>query len=515
MKEEKDIQSIDKLFRQSLEGYSPAPPASVWRNIKSKLGNGGSSFVRFFTENMGLLVGSTVLICIVGILAYTMYFSKSTDLASKNESLTSTQNLSSDKDGASLTHSDSSNYIAPANKPIINSKGGSPVSENPKTKSNVVKANSLSSIKPETSLQSANKQEVKPEKTKTTTSAKSLGITFFETPNLKLPILNPSDSVISRQDQKKEITPSGNTTLVDADPKLLKSDSLPKSENFSANPVIPGNSNTELNNENSDISPNNENNRPISAPSASTSPASGIPLPKDNPKNLPEKSFSYTIGVSGSFGQEILKGINTNNFYSLTTLAGITHKKTNISLETGISYSYYYDQGSYEFDFRRSDTIGYTGYTLLNSFDSSYLIIYKPTIKDTLLSLDTITKTSYSYLKIPLYFSKQLFRSGKFSAGIKTGPSIEFLISSKETPPDYQLAGSTLLQMTNTSYSRLSTNWQWLIAPQFSWDITDKILFRVDPAVVFYLNNPYEAENRPSSKPYQISITGGLIFKFD
>jgi hypothetical protein len=116
---------------------------------------------------------------------------------------------------------------------------------------------------------------------------------------------------------------------------------------------------------------------------------------------------------------------------------------------------------------------------------------------------------------MPFYFSKQILRRGKFSAGIKAGPSVEFLLSRKETQPVYQLTGSDLLQTTNKSYKRISTNWQWLIAPQFSWDITDKIRFRLEPAAIFYLNNTYETENRPPVKPYILSITGGLLFKIE
>jgi hypothetical protein len=134
---------------------------------------------------------------------------------------------------------------------------------------------------------------------------------------------------------------------------------------------------------------------------------------------------------------------------------------------------------------------------------------------DTLLYHDSITKNSYTYLRIPLYFSKQLFRSGKFSVGLKTGPSVEFMITRNETQPQYILPGATLISVKNTSYSRLSTSWQWLIAPQLNWDITDKIIFRVEPAVTFYLNNLYDKNSRPATKPYGISITGGLIYKFD
>jgi len=211
----------------------------------------------------------------------------------------------------------------------------------------------------------------------------------------------------------------------------------------------------------------------------------------------------------------LLKGLSSSNFYSGGILAGISSSKSKMSLETGIGFSYYKNHGNYDFEFRRTDTIGYTGYTFYNSYDSSFLIIYKPTTKDSLLYKNTNPQTSYSYLRIPLYFTKQIFHIGKIDVGLKTGPSCEILVKKAETQPEYQIPGTKFIALTNNSYSMLSVNWQWLIAPQMSVGITKKIQFRLEPAVNFYLNNLYNKKNRPSSKPYGVIITTGLTYQFE
>jgi hypothetical protein len=505
MKEEKDIQPVDNLFRQSLEGYSPVPPASVWKNIKTQLGRGRSSFGRFIGGKMGLYFASALLLAIVGILAYIMYITEDQGLTGNSQTLTVTQTQTNDKESNKPTPSSpdlkiyqhySSTDSIQTTSDASSEKDKIPVTGNSGSNDNIRKSNS-SNLKDSSPVKlSSGNQQTKSAKSKTTEIKvkQELSTDVPDTKNSIKLVTEPDSFTTTNKDLKNII------------PQNMMTDSLPESGDL---PEIP------IPKDDSSANSSNQNDNPTPFPPSTNPPSSGSPLPGGIPEIPSSKAFSYFLGVSGGIGKEFLKGLYSNNIYSGGFVAGISHKKTMISLETGISYNYYNDQGMYEIQFRRSDTTGYTGYTYYNSFDSSYLFIFKPTISDTLFSHDTITETSYSYLEIPVHFSKQIFRSGQFSIGIKTGPSVGFQISRKETLPDYQLEGSDLLAITNNSYTRLSTNWKWLIAPQFTWDITDKILFRLEPAAMFYLSNPYESENRPPSKPYQLSITGGLIFKFE
>jgi hypothetical protein len=516
MKEEKDIQPIDKLFRQSLEGYNPVPPASVWKKISSRLGNGGSSFARFFTENIGLFVVSAVLVSIIGIWAYSVHFSKSSDLVTNNQHAPAVQSISSDKTTTTTKSFESKNDEPEVLTGLNDSEN--PVCVVSDAKTCAKETNSDKSYNATSGQQNPGQKNVKSDKYKIAAHNKVLesGNNVIETSTAK--IKASTSSVTSVNIQEKDVNSDNlETQRITIDSKLeIAPDSLSKSETALALMTDPGNSATKNLKEEKVISPSAENDKPVPAtsginPTASESNTSGQ---GDSPNISGKTAFNYYLGANGSFGKVMLKNENDNSFYSVNALFGITHKKSNFSLETGIGYSHYNDQGNYRFEFQRSDTTGYTGYTFFNSFDSSYLIIYKPTVIDTLLYHDTITNTLYSYLRIPLYFSKQLFRSGKFSMGVKTGPSVEFLISSKNPQPDYQFRGANLISVTNNSYARLSTSWEWLIAPQLNWDITDKIIFRVEPAAIFYLNNLYDKNNRPATKPYGISVTGGLIWQF-
>jgi len=510
MKDENDIEAIDKLFRQSLEGYTPAPPASAWKNISSQLGRGSSSFGRLINGKMGLYFASTILLTITGILAYFVFFTKAPDSTLSNEPLNVTQIQSSDKNkpqtstlvpdvknNRQFSSNDSSNPTTSA----INANEQIPFNDKPGNSSSAGKGNSTRINKLVPKQQSTGKQKIKLAKNEPVATAV----------HIELPATTPGSKNSNLLNPEQNAPTTDYYVIKNTELKELTNDSLTKSDDVKTKPPSNFKPAEGKTNGNPTGSTTAENNKTV--PVTDSSPVGG-PLPGDNPATDIGNGLSYYLGVSGGLGWEIHKELNTNTIYSGTAVAGITHKKTNISFETGIGYNFYNSQGSYEFDFSRSDTIGYTGYTLYNSVDSSYLFIFKPIVSDTLFSYDTITKTTYSYLEIPFHFSKQIFRSGKFSLGIKTGPSVEFEISHKETQPEYQLAGSDLVSVTNNSYSRLSTNWKWLIAPQFSWDITDKIIFRIEPAAILYLNNPYEPENRPSSKPFILSIRAGVVYSF-
>jgi hypothetical protein len=528
MKQNKDIQAVDKLFRKSLEGYSPAPPPSAWKNIRLRLGKGGSFSGQFFAENIGLFFVLTLIVSILGIWAYNSYFYESSDAGSQVQSLSTVQNNHSEAKSLKPNHSHSemnndqqktaNNKIRSGNQTDA-SQTLNPFPYKPETKKVVNNQVTSGILKPESGRTSKNVRKEKPDKNK-----KAGIVTVSETDSTD-PESNNLNTVSSLSVTSVSATimpvPDKNTDVTDlAEWSTLASEKREKESLNLSDTTVSRPSNNDFTDKRDDKNetvklPDATNQKSESASSGLTPTPSDARLADNNSQSEASNSFSYYTGLSGSYGQVILKGLNPNSFYSVSLLAGLTHKKSGFGLESGIGYTYYHDRGIFEFEYQRKDTTGYKGYTLFNSYDSSYLVIYKPLVTDTLLYVDTNTRTSYSYLKIPLYFTKQLFRVRKFDIGIKTGPSCDLLMSRNETQPQHSLDGATQVGIKNNSFILISTSWQWLVAPQFSWDITDKIVFRIEPSAVFYLNNLYDKKNRPSAKPYGIGISGGMIFKLN
>lgn len=495
MKEEKDIHPVDKLFRQSLESYSTPPPPTVWKNIRSGIKGSRTAGGKFTAGNTGLFLGSVVILSLAGMLAYVAFFRSNTVQTSVNKDINtqiSTNQASQNQVSAvntiepqtnkqtTQTGTQSGNHAAAAEfkKPQANTQNiVSRIPAKHKAENQLSRPNSANKVPDPGQIRAdatARQQTLPAQQAQSTMNEKVSSETGRTTAQqLTEPIL-VKEIAASEEDNKTKITSDS-----------VQAISVPGADSFEG--TQPGKLNPEDN--------------------------SGKTEPKEQEKKT-TPSFGYSLGFNAGYGQEKIMGLNTGNMYSAQFFGGITHLKTGINLETGIGYSYFSERAIFRYNFSRTDTLGYTGYTYLNALDSSYLFIFKPTVADTLFSRDTTTLSSYAFFDIPFYLSKTIFRTGKFSLGIKTGLSVAFMITHKEKQPGYQPDGSTLVDITNKSYQRVSTSWQWLIAPQLCWDMTDKIIFRLEPSATFYLGSPYEAENRPADRPWRPGISAGLLFRF-
>ena len=524
MNENKDIQPIDKLFRQSLEGYSPSPPPSVWKGVKAKIGTGKPTVSRFLANNAGLIIVSSA---ILGILAFLFFNTKTPSLPQSENAVPKAKNLPSETNQISENPPSKTYHINPSkkltsaneplkaeieagkiknslneeNKPLTANSGNNPkrmakpilkptLSENQDSKQPKKEENmpTVSNSLAQTSVLLASGTEAPASKPNTNES----GSNDFQLDKLSIVPENHAENTYKNTEQKNQ----QQAEVAGENQDFIESVS-PKSAKISAEPNTQNGGTT---------STSGKDDKP-----GTTSPDPDKPASGDSRKSNPLK---YSVGVDGSYGKVIMGGLNPNDFYTVDVLAGITFTKSKIGIETGIGLGYYKDRGIYNFEFLRTDTTGYIGKSLFNKYDSSYLIVYNPVTSNTTINVDTTTPLSYTYLRIPLYFTKQFFHFNKLNLGLKTGPNLELLITKKETLPEYSLSGTSLVGVQDNSYEMVSTSWQWLFAPQFSWDITDKIVFRIEPSVVFYLNNRYDSQSQLSSKPYGIGIWTGLRYDF-
>lgn len=498
MKENKDIHKVDSLFRQALEGYSPPPPPGVWNKIRLQLGRGGGSPLSLFKGYKGLIALSVVLVSAVALFIYNSDSSITEELPAKPKTTESIVDPKPNRTAAIKQEN-----TAPDS---INAE-----SEYPQISEKQTKQKQQSNIEVESEHQktleiSAGNQhggsKIKKEGNILSTSGINMpdveSNKTVETPDFKTGTFNriadlPEQSV--SEGPEKVITQelSYGETNVSSDILPLKN-SIP--EIVSAENIPGSTQPTE-----SGFSGGSKPPLPA-APDGSKPLLTGI-----NP-------FQYYFGLSGSFGKVMAIGLNTNIFYSVDAVIGITHKNSDFGVETGFGYSSFRDEGAFTFEYFRRDTTGYTGHSLFNSIDSSYLIIFTPQTTDTHSYKDTTSQASVTYIRIPLHFTKKIVSFSKFDIGIKTGPSLNLLIANRETQPENPDPGANLIGIKNNSYQKLSTSWQWMVAPQLSWNINRRFVFRVEPSVVFYLNNLYKPDSRPSGKPWGIGASAGLLYNF-
>jgi hypothetical protein len=502
MKEEKDIQPIDDLFRQSLGGYMPPPPPGAWKNIRQQLGKGRNSRWRFLFALPGLIFLSSIILTVSGLIIYNVWFSTSNAPAPSKTSVSTIISLQTEKhivtgtSSSQQVHSiDSVNSKKHQTHFNTNNKTGRAILETvgkgprPKDKIKTV-------IQPGLSQKTGQKEQ------KNTTEI------VGNTTTLAGKAVAGKDSNLMITDKNEAITAP--VKVITDNPFKATDIEIEKNkgDEFVAEPAVEPSKSIpsipvpeDLNKQETNIKDSIVN--------------TIAPPTEANKQSRSDKSMlGLTASVTCGIGQVILQGYSPLSFYSYYATTGVNHKSWGTGIETGLGFSRYQDHGNFEFEFLKSDTTGYQGFTYFNPLDSSYLFIFKPIIDQKQIFYSTTTKTSYSYLSIPLYFNQQLLKRGKFAFGVKAGPSVNLLIKRNEVQPIYDIPGTSFIKLSDSSYTRLSTNWQFLVATRFSWQLADHFALLLEPTVLFYLNNLYENNSRPNSTPYGVGIWAGIQYKF-
>jgi hypothetical protein len=496
MKEEKDIQPIDKLFRQSLEGYSPAPPASVWKSIKAKKTGRNHSSGKWFTSPGGLSIISAVVLVASSWIIYKSFIAEPKNTI-QNQSVHSipfdsimSYQPSSKEDKAAP---DVISYAADNTTPDELGKSGGIRSE--------------STNNPVSPKKSTLKNHIDQDNTIVLAATGGNSTNFIQTP----PLVNSENTEPVKKDimvlKSKE-----NTSIQDAEIKVLSDepDFIGAFVERSALPVIKSIPDS-LNEKNAE-------------PGKNITTGPGVKVTGNNPDtdpNAPDPASTNTkimigqLGIYGNIGQVYQNNRSTNLFYGGMITGGLWNSKWKAGLETGIGISKYKDYGSVENSWMTLDSIVITD-TIWHQQDSiTYFELIDSTVYIPIMSNDTVKYNyRYSYLQIPLLITKQIATFGKFSLDIKAGLVVGFMISKRETVTGSMPPDNVVVTSVNKNYTRLDLSWQLHFAPQIRWNITDKLSLKISPAAVFYLNNLYDKGNRPSSKPYGISIYGGVTYNF-
>jgi hypothetical protein len=534
MKEEKDIQPIDKLFRQSLEGYSPAPPASVWKGIRAKKISRNLSSGKWFTSPGGLSVISAVVLV---ALSWIIYKSFTSEQSQKKSSLPSVV-----IDSAVADQLDSKSPEPYYSQTKTDSQVNSALSIDKETKNNQDPKNTdkakISTVKPtgEKAGTEIKQQKTNPVDGKNAVMKSSSFTKLSSTKQVtvKSPVTNDNTNVVSKEGaefsqsidntarQGSEVKVNNNEGVNEAEPVVSVNENLSNKQGDSVQQLAAKRENAPSDISKPpatkpDVSRNDSVSKTIYPQDAnnSKSPDSGNTNIKQESRLTMPKNLVWQIGAGGNIGQVYQKDRNANFFYGGLITGGLWNTKWKAGIETGIGLGKYADYGSIENSWMTTDSLIMTD-TIWHQQDSLiYFELIDSTIYFPVAHSDTLKYSyNYTYLQVPFFITKQIASFGKFSLDLKAGPMVGFIISKKESVTGSMPPDNVIVSVVNKNYTRLDVSWQLHIAPQLRWDITDKLSIGISPTAVLFLNNLYDKKNKPSSKPYGLSIYGGLTYKF-
>lgn len=498
MKEhENNMEAIDKLFRQSLEDYCPAPPPDVETALMQKFTLKPSAWNRLINYlNLNTFLISAAIVTI----ATTVYFltrnndpvqpelkpGKTTEISLTDKNDPSTPKIKSTEPEQKTENpgalNDAITRKSQRSKPIADNV------ENTAANTNII-------IQPTTTKSLVDKYpkfpDQEPKENPVTVKASEIVVNSALTENPE----NSSDSADKL---------SSAVTVISREPEYSGSSSANQDSNIGSSTTIHHDDSVKQ-----AFIPDAGHDQ---SPGISSNGTSGkIQKPKGNHTPV----IGYNISLLPTFGGIFQKSRDVNIFYGGQINAGLIYKPIKLGLETGLGFEKYTDRGGYEFTYQKTDTLGMIYDTTWILLDSTWY----PDVTTSFVTQDRqftdvkLTRLSYSYFTIPVYLTKQIYENKLFRFGIKSGINVIFLSSKSEPVPSSNLALGTLTSQENISYTRNNLVWQLVISPQILFHLNRNLSFQIEPTYRRFLNELYIGNYKPAGTPNPFSVNAGLRFE--
>jgi hypothetical protein len=230
------------------------------------------------------------------------------------------------------------------------------------------------------------------------------------------------------------------------------------------------------------------------------------------------KFYSFNMGISPE-----LSVYRSADRYSETNYwlnAGVTYHAGKFSVQTGLGLGYVFDRGNYRVNYKSKDSIGYFTSIISFTVTSGNIIVYTTKdipVYDSLQHVaDDRAVSRYTYLQIPLLLGYELFETNHFSLGIKAGPSVSFLIGTKEAAPYIDYPNARMIRIENNTLSRVKMNWEIQAALDLEYRLVKNFSMYAQPYYKHYFK-PFatgESTSAPVKDPYSIGIEVGVRYNF-
>lgn len=190
-------------------------------------------------------------------------------------------------------------------------------------------------------------------------------------------------------------------------------------------------------------------------------------------------------------------------------------------IRPGISIGYMYDEGSYQLNYKRNDSIGFYYQVVSYTIDphNPGVIIYHTvnhTVYDSVLhNGNDQTRTRYQYVQIPLLFGYDVIELKNFGFSVQAGPVVSFFIADKETPSqNTDLTGARLLSRINSAPPGKNPNWQIWGAIHMEYRFSGNFNFYLEPTYKYYFNPVVGNEVVSVKAPWAIGLGIGFTYNF-
>jgi len=134
---------------------------------------------------------------------------------------------------------------------------------------------------------------------------------------------------------------------------------------------------------------------------------------------------------------------------------------------------------------------------------------------DSLLKLDypKVIKR-YTYIQIPMIMGYDFWQSEKISLGIRVGPVMSLLLTSKQLSEEFDPGTKRIVSINNIAPGQINLNWQIIGGLNASINLTRNLILEIEPCGRYYFNSVYEKPVN-NTKPWSLGIRTAFIVSFN
>ncbi|PLW97937.1 MAG: hypothetical protein C0593_07090 [Marinilabiliales bacterium] len=238
----------------------------------------------------------------------------------------------------------------------------------------------------------------------------------------------------------------------------------------------------------------------------------------------PWKKFSQKpsyLCLGASAGPEYIFYGTDNRNSGVAYGLDLYYNKSGLVLRSGAQMARFGDQGQYDLNYQRVDSLGYM-YTVEsftidpNNPDSVIFNMKIEGVYDSVnVSEQRYTDAYYTYLQIPFMAGYTVAAYGNLSFDISAGPVVNFLVKENNPRPVIPEGDNIFMgEMDNNSDPWIKTNIQLRATIAMHYRFSRRMRLMVEPVYNYYLNPVYTGSIEAESAPYSLGARIGLLYKF-
>lgn len=271
--------------------------------------------------------------------------------------------------------------------------------------------------------------------------------------------------------------------------------------------------------------PKNAETKPETPTNPVAPPAINPANPDDQPgkktkRASPARTREFAINAGVSYSPEwMFNTLDGDKYVNNFGLEG-TFRYDRFSIRTGAGMSI--TRGTHEViigyndylgNYQQLDSIAFNWdenhYTLVPTYFTSDKEVYDSLLKEESSRLEK----RYTYLQIPLILGYDFYRHGILSLGVRTGPVISILLSSKQLSGEFDPGKNRVVSVNDITPDRVQTNWQFMAGLNASLAISRRFSLELEPSARYYFNSVYE-KSAIDKKPWSVGIRAAFLINF-